>query len=307
MVVCVIALIVFAVLGIFSATHRLLALEAFDCVFRKITLRKCHSKLDIRIKSHITGKLMKTSPTLARVVYKYFEVLSWIFTITFILSIVYVAIGGYNYYLYGNCNGLTEEGFCIFDPLGENLKFSTIEDPEICSIEPPNPKYLTLANVDLSIFPAYDRNQENDIIFIGCYACPYTRDAYPNIRKLLDRDDVNFIFAHLPAKEGTYYLSNILSCIYQTDKQKFIKFNDELFGQDIDLRDKEVIFDIVEDIGVDRDIISECSDYNETTELTDKQIEEMKKIGVYGTPTVFINGNALVGPKPYRVYKRLLK
>jgi len=51
--ICVVALIVFGILGIFSAKYRVIAKEAFDCVFRKITLRKCDSRLDSRLKSEI--------------------------------------------------------------------------------------------------------------------------------------------------------------------------------------------------------------------------------------------------------------
>jgi len=36
-------------------------------------------------------------------------------------------------------------------------------------------------------------------------------------------------------------------------------------------------------------------------------IADRIKTGVYGTPTVFVNGEPIVGPKPYRVYERLLK
>ncbi len=64
--ICVIALIVFAVLAVFSAKYRPLALEAFDCVFRRLTFRKCKSALDKRLKSKITGKVMKRHAGLAK-------------------------------------------------------------------------------------------------------------------------------------------------------------------------------------------------------------------------------------------------
>ena len=69
--ICVIALIVFSILGIFSATHRKLAAEAFGCVFKKATLRKCASGMDVKIKGKITGTFMKYSPKLAKVIYKH--------------------------------------------------------------------------------------------------------------------------------------------------------------------------------------------------------------------------------------------
>lgn len=306
--ICLIALIVFGVLGIFSATHRQLAKEAFDCVFKKLTFRKCETGLDTRLKSKVTGKLIRKSPKIARLVYKHFEVLSWSFIILFTLSTVYVGIGGYNYYLYGNCNGPSEEGFCIFDPSGENTKTTALQNEKSCPLHPPNPKDLTLANVDLSSFPVYDRDAENSVVFIGCYACPYTREAYPTIRKLLEKDDVNFIFVHFPVKGETDYLSTILNAVYQMDKQKFIRFNDELFNLDpLLIKDKNAINEIIEDIGLNPQIVLEYAQSDEIVSLTNKQNEELQKMGIYGTPTVFVNEKAVVGPKPYRVYKRLLK
>jgi hypothetical protein len=306
--ICLLALVTFGILGIFSATHRKIALEAFDCVFRKVTLRKCESGLDMRLKSQITGKLMRKDPKLARFTFKNFEIISWMFTILFFVSLIYTSIGGYNYYLYGNCNGPNEEGFCIFDPLGENSKFSTVEIDETCEMEEFKTTSLSLANINLDIFQKYDRNAENDVFFIGCYGCPYTRDSYSTIKKLLNRDDVNFVFGHLPVKENTHFISNIINCINEADETKFVEFNDIVFTSDtISLQSEQELLNVVEKIGLNKEEIRQCSYSEKTQELTDLQISELQKTGIYGTPTVFVNGEAVVGPKPYRVYKRLLK
>jgi len=103
--ICLIAFVVFGILGIFSATHRKIAFEAFECVFLKIQLKPCTSALDKRLKSQITGKLLKKNPKLAKFTFNHFEAISWAFTIITILSLVYSAIGFYNYMEYGNCNG----------------------------------------------------------------------------------------------------------------------------------------------------------------------------------------------------------
>jgi hypothetical protein len=115
--ICLIALAVFAILGIFSVSYRKLSAEAFDCVFRKLTLRKCESGLDMRLKAQITGSVLKRSPKTGIFVFRNFELISWIFTILLIASAAYTAYAGYNYYIYGNCNGPNSDGFCIFDPL----------------------------------------------------------------------------------------------------------------------------------------------------------------------------------------------
>ena len=102
--ICIIGLVLFAIMGIFSATHRALAKEAFDCVFKRFTFRKCTTGFDLKMKSHITGFLLKKSPRIASFTYKYFEILSWAFLILSVISIILVAQTSYNIIIYGTCN-----------------------------------------------------------------------------------------------------------------------------------------------------------------------------------------------------------
>ncbi|MBW3001549.1 hypothetical protein KY338_00125 [Candidatus Woesearchaeota archaeon] len=113
--ICILALIIFSILAIFSVSYRPLAAEAFDCVFRKATFRKCRTNLDQRLKSQITGRLLTKSPFLARFIYKRFELISWIFVILLISSLLYSGYGVYNYARYGHCDGVNAQGFCVYD------------------------------------------------------------------------------------------------------------------------------------------------------------------------------------------------
>lgn len=114
MVLCIIAFIVFGILGIFSAKYRTYAKESFSCVVRRITFRPCETKFDQKLKSKITGKLMKRSPSTARFVFKHFEILSWIMVITTIISLVIMGNSIYNLYTYGTCD--PHSTTCIFNP-----------------------------------------------------------------------------------------------------------------------------------------------------------------------------------------------
>ena len=113
MVICIIALVVFGIMGIFSAKYRRYARESFNCVFKMVQLKPCDSDFDQRVKSAITSKLMRF-PSLARFVYKNFDAISWIFVITFFISIAGVAYGAYNYAIFGNCNG-PSGGVCVYN------------------------------------------------------------------------------------------------------------------------------------------------------------------------------------------------
>lgn len=133
--ICLIALIVFGILGIFSVSHRKLAKEAFHCIFRRVTLRRCDTGFDQKMKAKITGKLLKRNPKIARFTYKNFEAISWVFTILFISSLVFSANGLYNLTKYGSCDPHSTE--CIFNPGelgcgGESCQEECLCEKEVC-------------------------------------------------------------------------------------------------------------------------------------------------------------------------------
>ena len=141
--ICILAMIVFGIMAIFSASHRPLAKEAFDCVFRRVTLRKCTSGFDIRLKTRLVGSVMRKSPKLAKPLYKYFEVFSWFFVVLFFISLILSGQSVYNIVVHDNCNGPeAEDGTCIFvsndevvdcgDPLCEDGHCEVCEDDCSC-------------------------------------------------------------------------------------------------------------------------------------------------------------------------------
>jgi len=119
--ICFIALIVFAVLGIFSARYRAYFFEALDCVFRKATLRKCTSSFDKKMKVKVSSGFARLSKPLGGFVFKNFEVLSLIVTIAMIISLVWSAVVGgvalYNWVSYGNCDGPDSGAICTLNQL----------------------------------------------------------------------------------------------------------------------------------------------------------------------------------------------
>ena len=112
---CLIALVVFSILGIFSATHRQLAKEAFDCVFRRITLRSCNTGFDQKIKGKIVGKLLNRSPKLAKRINRFWEPISWILVIVFFVSLFFSGRAVYNLIKYKTCDPQDPQN-CVFTP-----------------------------------------------------------------------------------------------------------------------------------------------------------------------------------------------
>jgi hypothetical protein len=112
---CLVALIIFSILGIFSATHRRLAKEAFDCVFKRITLRPCNTGFDKKIKAKIIGKLLQKNFRVAKFVSRYFGIISWVFVILFFVSSIFSARAIYNLVKYQTCNPQNPQS-CPFTP-----------------------------------------------------------------------------------------------------------------------------------------------------------------------------------------------
>ncbi len=107
--ICLIALVVFAILSIFSVKYRSFFWEALDCVSRKATLRKCNTSFDKKMRMKISKKVSKHSKKLGSCTYKHFNKISWFLTIVMIVSIIISGFYGftalYDYALYGNCGG----------------------------------------------------------------------------------------------------------------------------------------------------------------------------------------------------------
>ena len=113
--ICILALVVFGILGLFSATHRVMAKEAFDCVFRRITFRPCLTGFDQKMKGKIVGKLLNKSPKAAGFVNKHFELMSWIMVIIFFISMIYSGYAIYNLGIHGTCTP-EDPDMCVFTP-----------------------------------------------------------------------------------------------------------------------------------------------------------------------------------------------
>jgi protein-disulfide isomerase len=306
---CLFALVIFGITGIFSASHRQLAKEALDCMLRRVTFRPCNTTFQDKAKGKMLGWLLDKSPRLAKIFNKHSEMLAWVFFVLMIGSFGYSAYGAYNFYMYGSCQGLNQSGFCVFDPTGSNNKISGLNSQ--CLLTPPKETDLNLKKFNAADFPQKiygDASKANEMIFIGCFACDYTRATYPIIKDLLSKKNIAFTFAHLPVKEETGYLENYGYCVYKTNPDRYWAWVDALFAnKKEDIIRREFVDGLTSSLGIDVKKIAECEAKDETRTNTEKLLEEIKSTGIYGTPTIFINGKPFVGPKPERVYSRALK
>ncbi len=100
---CIVAFITFAILGIFSASYRSLAKKAWVCVSKRITLKPCDIDLQEEIRARLLGKLIFRRPRLAQFIDRWMNLFATIFVALSIWSLLVVANGALNFYVYGTC------------------------------------------------------------------------------------------------------------------------------------------------------------------------------------------------------------
>lgn len=299
MVLCLLALPIFAILGIFSVKYRKLTLDALDCLFRTATLRRCKSGLDDKIKADVTGTVLKYSPKTASFFYKNYKIISWILLIIFLWSFYTSSVGVYNYINYGNCNGPESIDFCIFDPTGQNSKISGIDTTIPSEIE-----YPSLEEDDPIIG---NEGAELTIIEFGCYACPYTKKAESIIQEVLDYYEgmVNLQFKtfYIPQHDISYAVALAANCAQE--QGKYLEYHKLLFSLQEQL-DHDKFIEIAEKIGLDTKQFEDCIITEKYKKEVDSDTLMGRHAGVKGTPTFFINEQKIVGPKPFKTFKKII-
>jgi hypothetical protein len=100
---CIVAFIIFAILGIFSASYRGLAKKAWVCVSKRITLKPCDIDLQAEIRARLLGKLIFSHPKIAQYIDRWMNTFAAIFVALSIWSLLVVANGALNFYVYGTC------------------------------------------------------------------------------------------------------------------------------------------------------------------------------------------------------------
>ncbi len=300
MVLCLIALPVFALLGIFSVKYRQLTKDALECLFSTVTLRKCRSGLDDKIKSDVTGTFLKYSPQTAKFVYKHYKILSWIILIIILWSAYESSVGVYNYINYGNCNGPESIGFCMLDPTGKNSGLSEIDGITIQT----EILYPVLEDDDPIIG---NPNAELTVIEFGCYKCPYTKKAEPIVKQVLNyyEGKVNFQFKtfYIPHHNLSYETALAANC---ADEQgKFSEYHKALFASQSSITEAD-FFSFAGELGLDTEQFKDCYGSDKYKKEIDSDSLAGIHAGVMGTPTFFINEQKIVGPKPFKTFKKLI-
>ncbi len=288
--ICIIALAVFAVIGIFSAKYRTYAKEAFHCFMNTVTLRKCDTKFDEKIKAEIVGRLLPLSPWAAKAVHGHFALLSSAFAIIAIASTLYSFVVVYNFAVYGNCNG-PAGGFCALRDLAQGTVIS--KPAELLPPKTADGQSFGNANYSLVVYE------------FGCYSCAFTAKAEPIVQQLYSEygNKVQFVYKTFPLPDHPYSREAALAswCAYEQGTERYMAYRQALFAEQDAWKSggNATLAAIAQESGLDMNSFSSCFTSQKYANEIDKLVQEGKDVGIYGTPTFCIGGEHFVGMVSY--------
>jgi len=284
-------------MSIFSAKYRPLAKEGFRCVFRTIMMKPCDTGLDERIKAEVVAMVLKYSPAAAKQVNRHFTALAWLFVLLTIGSFAYSAYGAYNFYVYGNCDGPHAAGACILNDItGDYGRFSEPTD-----LIPPNAlDGITEGNPKANV----------TIIEFGCFTCPYTKKAESTMKTLLAKynGSIYYVFKPFPLPNHNYSYEAARAVLCAEKQGKHWELQDQIFSQQdvCSTTGSLAIKQLAQNALLNMTAFNTCFDSNETGPDVARYVQEGKDAHIYATPTFFINGKPIVGPKPIDEFERMI-
>jgi protein-disulfide isomerase len=140
------------------------------------------------------------------------------------------------------------------------------------------------------------------VIVYSDFLCPHCSQAAKNVRKFLamHKDNARMQYKHLPLSQLTFLAAEYYEAVGMQDHHMAWLFHDRLFeNQEKFAKDGEkYLLQLATDLQIDTKRLANDIQNKQIVASIKRDIEEAKKVGVSGTPTMFINGVKLVGSVP---------
>lgn len=153
------------------------------------------------------------------------------------------------------------------------------------------------------------------IVEFGDLQCPACKAVQPNIEKLMkDEPNAKLIFQNYPLETIHPWAgraARYLDCIARNNNDAGLTFITAVYahqGEIVEENVAEKLNTYAKMAGADPTAIEACSKTPETDARVKKSIELGSKVGITGTPTLFVNGRRVnnVGSMPYETLKAMV-
>jgi len=142
------------------------------------------------------------------------------------------------------------------------------------------------------------------VVIFSDFQCPFCSRAVPVLKQIEDayKDDVRIAFKHLPlAFHANAHLAAEAS-MAANEQGKFWEMHDKLFENQQAL-DRPSLEKYAQELGLDVAKFKAALDSGKYKQHVDDDAKMAAGVGATGTPTFYVNGEQLVGAKPFDDFK----
>ena len=177
-----------------------------------------------------------------------------------------------------------------------------------------NPKTKVQVSVGNSPFLG-DKNAKITIIEFADFRCPFCEKFYNDAEKQIIAEYVNtgkakFVFKHYAfLGQESVWASEAAECA--NEQGKFWEYHDWLYNNqapesDLAYYSKANLIKYAGQVSLDLNQFSSCLNSDKYSGRVSDDLAKGQAAGVTGTPTVFINGQSIVGAQPFSAFKALI-
>jgi protein-disulfide isomerase len=193
---------------------------------------------------------------------------------------------------------------------------SAPDQPEIIQGTGDQPKPGEKVDVSAGKLPLLgNKDAKVTLVEFTDFQCPFckrfTDEALVQIKKdYIDTGKANLAVRHYPITAihpNAFKASEAAECA--NEQGKFWEYHDTLFTDQAKWETqsaedaKSTFVGFAQSLGLDTGSFSSCLDSEKHKANIDQDLADGQKAGVTGTPTIFVNGTAVVGAQPYETFK----
>lgn len=178
---------------------------------------------------------------------------------------------------------------------------------DLYTVLSPSDTVKCLSRLDKTRVPILGNHREHStIVIFSDFECPTCAADDPDIQKLSNElaqhahRGYRFVFAEfpLPYHPWAYLAAEVDACVFRTQRRDYLPFRSLLFGQQEQIHPdhaREDIAKLLSGVGLDPKTIMSCVDSGYAVNAIKTSMEVGNKIGIAGTPTIYVSGNGVMG------------
>ena len=176
-------------------------------------------------------------------------------------------------------------------------------DVEI-SLDPPRHAIETLAEDPV-------RGPEGapiELVEFSDFDCPYCKRATETVDRLMEQfaGQIRFVYKDypLPSHPDAFKAAEAGNCAHE--QGRFWELHDTMFASQGALGVEE-LKGYAADLGLDGEAFADCLDSGRHAAAVDRDMRVGMSYGVSSTPTLFLNGRAVLGAAPYETFVQIIR